>query len=261
MPTKNVAIRHVWELGTTGLAAELTASLWHYADSSTRTTASETVTITEIGATGAYDITYTPTNGYPYTGKILHDQGSAPTYKTYWFDDLVEDGPDTATEDKSYATEADVVAYAQTGDYTASTVPTQAQVLGFLEQRSARVYARLALLMGSSATGPSGYSTTIDNSTDPGLALERATRRAAALGAAADALRASGAGDTPQQTSRADDLETLFNAALDDLQEPALQYIGHPTRSATHISAGDSTVPTTTVIDQQGAVFDHTTDF
>ena len=166
-----------------------------------------------------------------------------------------------AVENDSYCSEAEVYALTGVADYSATTTPTEAEVLVFMAARAGEIYARLYQFMGTQTPGPAAYSVTVDTSTDPGKALDVVTRQANAYGAAIDALEAAGAGETPNRTERVADMAALYQKALDDLRDAAIGYIGTANRSETHISAGDVTVPSRTAVDQQGAVFTSNTDF
>jgi len=169
-----------------------------------------------------------------------------------------------ATTDKAYCTEAQVAAItgiSVSGNYSTTTKPTEAQVLEFMENRAAEVYARLYQFMGTATPGPSGYSVTIDTGSDPGLAMDFATRNANAIGAAIDALEAAGIGESPSRSERIIDLAALYEQALDRLRDAAIAYIGTANRSETHVSNGDVTVPSATAVDQQGLSFTSNTDF
>ncbi len=165
-----------------------------------------------------------------------------------------------ATTDNSYCTEAHVTQITRS-PYTTTTVPTEAEMLIFTENRSAEVYNRLVKFMGASATGPSGYATSIDTSTDAGLAMDFVTRQAAAIGAAIDCLDAAGAGESPGRSERIIDLTALHEIAMERLEDAAIAYIGKAARSETHISSGDVTVPTRVVVEQQGIIFNSETEF
>lgn len=234
MATKNVEVLHVWELGTTGLEDNMSASLFYYTSSSSRASASETVTIAEIGSTGAYAITYTPTSAAVYYIVVSE---SYTLLQIDW-EDLVNDAPATATASNAYCTEANVASFAQMGDYTANTVPTETQVLNFMEMRAAEVYGRLARVLGSAAPGPTGYDTTIDSTTDKGRAILRTTRLANALGAAMDAVEAAGAGESPSRSERVGELNALYNAALDELAATAKSYLTYSQYARTHYDEG-----------------------
>lgn len=257
MATKNIEVVHTWQMGLTGDVANISSVLKRYPNSTTETSASETVVIVEIGATGTYYVTYTPTNAQVYRLKL----SSSTNFREAWFEDSVSDTPATTTATDSYASESDVVTYAQMGDYTSSTVPTETQVLVMLADRASEIYARLSTIMGSDVTGPPSYSQAIDSSTDAGAALARATRRANAIGAAIDAVYAAGAGDSPGASARMDILITMYDLAVVSLIDPATAYLGYPSRSETHLTAGDVTVPARIVSSQQGLIFDANTEF
>lgn len=241
MAVKNLQVAHVWLLGLTGLAGTMTATLKRYPSATSEVSASETVTIVEIGATGSYYVTYTPTNAQVYSLKVYE----STTDREYWWEDEVQDAPSTASLQYAYATLDDVVAVAQMGAYTSATTPTDVQVTSFLEQRAAEIFAKLVPLMRNDATGPSGYSTTVDQSTDTGKALARVLRRVNAIGAARDALQAAGATASPTPSVRVEDLDTLWRIALHgdgkdvpgEVADAAQAYLSSP-RSATHLSTG-----------------------
>jgi len=168
-----------------------------------------------------------------------------------------------AVEADSYCSEENVAAVTGVGatGYTATTTPTEAQLLVFMANRAGEVYAALYQHMGTLTPGPAAYDVTIDNSTDPGKALEAVTRQANTYGAAIDALEAAGAGEVPNRTERVADMAALYQKALDDLRDAALGYIGTDNRSETHVSAGDVIVPSRTAVDQQGLSFTSNTDY
>lgn len=259
----NQEILHVWEIkdaggnAVTGLAGNMTATLTRFPTTSSSESATESVAIAEIGSTGFYAITYTPTKAYTYKCRITESS----LYLEYSFEDDVDDAPSAASATNAYCTEADVVAFAQMGDYTTTTTPTEAQVLGFMQMRAAQVYSTLARYMGADTPGPSAYSTTIDTSTDAGLALSLATRLANALGAAMDAVEAAGAGEAPSQSTRVQELGTAFEGALSSLRWLALSYVGWANRSSTHISTGEMSTRTTSSTATEAFVYDEETSW
>ena len=237
----NAQILHIWEIkdsggvAVTGLSGTMTATLMRFPTTTTSESATETVSIAEIGSTGFYTVTYTPTLAYTYKGRITE----STLYLEYTFEDDVDDAPSTASATNAYCTEADVVSFAQMGDYTGSTTPTETQVLGFMQMRAAQVYGTLCRFLGSAAPGPSAYATTIDTSTDAGLALSLATRLTNALGAAMDAVEAAGAGEEPSQSTRVQELSATYDNAMASLRNLAHAYQGYGSRSSTHVSEGE----------------------
>ncbi len=263
MASKNLEVLHVWDLATgftpalTGLQPTMTATLTRFPTSSSQSAATETVTIAEIGSTGFYSITYTPENAQVY--KVHIAESTFGLTKT--FEDNVLDTPAATVADNAYCTEADVVAWVQLGDYTTSTIPTEAQVLWFMESRAAELYGKLAEVMGSAAVGPAGstnYSTEIVTTTDVGFALGRFLRMANAIGAAADALQAAGAGESPARSERVSELLALYEGLRDGttaantvvgmgtLESLAQRYVGYGSKVATHFTTGEITARTIT---------------
>lgn len=258
MPVVNESQLHVWQLGVTGRAGNMTKALKRYPSASSEVSASETVTVAEIGSTGSYAVTYTPTLGQLYVGLITETLLGA----TYSFTDEVLTGPESVTVDDAYCSMADVIAFAQAGTYSSSTVPTESEVLGFMAKRASRVYSALAKVMGASAPGPANYATTIDTTTDKGKALSQACRFANAVGAAMDALEAAGANQAPAKSERVAELGVLWMGCIADLEYAAQAYQGTAGGLArTHVSTGEITQPSVTAREQQGLLFNHLTRF
>ena len=262
MGAKNVEHLHIWALGSgnTGLSGNMAATLYYYEDETSRAAASESVTIAEIGS-GDYAIYYTPLSAGTYKLKVTESSLSAET----WFEDIVTDAPTTATSGDSYCAESDVVAFAQfASDFSGSTTPTETQVLNFMQLRAAEIYGRLRRVMGSSATGPSNYATSISTSSDAGLALSRVCKMANAVGAAMDALEAAGANEAPAQSDRVAELGVLYASFFVDngpLETAARQYIGSGNLAATHISTGEVTEKSVSSVEETGLTFDMGTQF
>lgn len=259
MPAKGVEILHVWALGSanTGLAGNMSDTLIYYADDSTRAAASESVTIAEIGSSGDYAITYTPLLSGTY--KLLVDESSLAI--EYYWEDIVTDTPSAAVDSNSYCSEADVVAFVQMGDYTANTTPTETQVLTFMQMRAAEIYGWLREVMGSSATGPSAYDTSIDTSTDKGLALSRVCKLANAVGAAMDALEAAGSTEAPARTERVAELGQMYASLKPEVQASSRQYVGSGNIGSTHISIGEVSEESRDSVEEQGFIFDADTSW
>jgi hypothetical protein len=147
-----------------------------------------------------------------------------------------------AVENDSYCAQADTQRWAQMGTYVDGGTPSKpslAEVLVFQANRAGEVYAVLADVMGADAPGPAAYGTTIDTSTDVGLALDAVCKRVNAIGAAADALEASGAGEQPSGSDRVARLLVLYSDGLESLRSAALMYQGYASRTSTHISSGE----------------------
>lgn len=256
----NTEILHIWEIkdaagaAITGLQPTMTAALSRFPDSATRVAASETVTIAEIGTTGFYAITYTPTLAQTYKCRITE----STQFLEYTFEDDVVDAPAAVTSADAYCTEADVVAWAQMGDYTTTTTPTEAQVLLFMQSRAAELYSILSRIMGSSTPGPSSFDVDLDETTDKGKGLGRLLRMANAIGAAMDAVEASGAGQGPARSERVSELGTMYSSLVRSLLDAARNYLGNATRSQTHISGGEMTRRTVTAV-AESLAFDEST--
>lgn len=260
MPLANESILHVWQLGITGKVATMSANLDRYADAATRADASEAVTIVEIGTSGQYAITYTPTLSETYACIITESTLGV----TFRFEDVVSSAPSAATVSDAYCSVADVVAFAQIGTPSATSTPTESQVLGFMAKRASQVYAKLASVLGTSAPGPSNYDVTIDTTADKGRSLDQACRLANALGAAMDQLEAAGAGEAPGRSERVNELGAAFAGSLEMLVEPGgpgMAYRGYGGLAKTHLSDGSITRGSTTSREQQGLVVDDTTRF
>ncbi len=148
--------------------------------------------------------------------------------------------------------------FAQLGDFTGSTTPTETEVLTFMEMRSAEVYSWLDEVV-ETAPGPSGYDTTIDNTKDTGRALERVCREASAVGAAMDALEAAGATDRPARTERVAELGEMYASLKPTVQQAGINYAGTAARTATHISTGEITEPTIVSREREVLPFNETT--
>lgn len=254
----NVEIVHVWVLGSgnTGLAGNMSAATFNRYTTTTETAATESVTISEIGSTGSYIVRYTPENAELYRLQILESSLGFDT----WFEDQVSDAPSEATAANAYCTEANVVGHVQSGDFTVSTIPTEVNVLRFMEDRAAMIYGWLVEVMGEAAPGPSGYDLTIDTSTDRGKALFRQCRLANSLSAAADVMDAMGMGDEPVRAER---VSEMLQAAMD--LKPVIQALATTAagtdRARTHYDEGRVTKTPVTSRQEQGFVFDDRTQW
>ena len=166
-----------------------------------------------------------------------------------------------AVEGDSYCAEANVTAFAQMGDYTPSTTPTQAEVLVFMAGRAGELYSVLVRVMGNDAVGPASYSKSIDNSSDAGKALEFVLIQYNAIGAAMDSLLAAGAGESPQRSERVNELFGVWQEREAAITLAAEQFLGASSESATHISVGEVTVASTTSREEDGIRFNGLTEF
>jgi len=171
-------------------------------------------------------------------------------------------GAIVSVEADSYCGEGDVVALLNMGtDYTASTVPTEAQVLNFMANRAGEIYGWMRDRAGTSTPGPASYSVTVDTGTDAGKALNYLLIQANAYGAAADTLEASGASSTPARTERVNELYTAYYAMKDAIMSAAEQYVGSTVFVANHLTEGRVTADTWTSRTQDGFTFDGSTEW
>ena len=259
-------ILHVWDLSTggvgdtplTGLAATMSDTLTRTPDGGSTVSASETVVIAEDGTTGYYHVTYTPTLAQLYDLRV--DESTLLLQQH--FQDNVADALPVATSDNAYCSEADVIAYAQFAtDFTETTLPTEAQVLLYMQSRAGDLYARLTDWLGDTAPGPSGFSTTIDTSSDVGLALSNLLRGINAKGAAIDALQAGGMSDRPARTERAAELMAEYESDLESLEPIAMAYGGEATYASNTVSVGEVSLGTITSREVGDLPLDDRTEF
>lgn len=261
MAVVGTTVYRVWDLASkaggpwTGLSATMTTTL-RRTDGATITTASETVTKSEIDD-GLYLFSYTPENAETYTLFVVESTTGWDTQ----FEDTIGATETTGTLSYSYAIVSDVEAIAQHGAYDSSSQPTLAQVQFFLVNRSADVYGYMRGVAGSAAPGPSGYSVTIDTSSDIGYALDRACRSATAYKAAVDALQAAGATTSPGRSERMAELETLYERELERVGDLVRSYVGPGSSSRNHISSGDASAKSMTSREEPGRSFEIDTRF
>jgi hypothetical protein len=167
-----------------------------------------------------------------------------------------------ALEADSYCSEADVIAETQyLSDFTASTVPTEAQLLVFMASGAGILYQDLREVLGDDAPGPASYSVTVDTTTDAGTALFFVLTHYNATFAAFKALEAAGANETPARTERVAELWAVWQARGDDLRKAAESYRGRSSESATHISTGEITAATVVSREEDGLAFDGRTEW
>ncbi len=217
-------ILHVWVLGSTGRAGFLGDTLTRYPGDGTEVAASETVTVAEVGSTGTYEVTYTPTLGQVYKLR-LRDSG---TFKETWWEDAVASAPATTIDGDSYCGIADVESrtHGVTGVYSSTSKPSDAIVRSFMKNRASAIYARLSSILGDGAPAPGNYPDTveIDTTTDRGTALAAYARDLNCIGAAADALSAGGAGESPGQSDRVAQLLSMWEEGLASLKDVTETY-------------------------------------
>lgn len=232
----NAEILHIWVNGTTGQAGNMADTLTRYPGDGTEVSAAETVTVTEIGSTGTYEVKYTPVTAQTYRLRIQN----TVTFQEAWWEDDVGNAPSSGVDGDGYCSLGDVEA--RTGmTYTSSSKPTDAVVRGFIRNRAATIYARLSSVLGDGAPAPANYPETvvIDTTVDRGQAMTEAARDVNCQGAAADALASGGAGESPAQSDRITNFMTMYNEGLDLLREVAETYGLWSNESATFITDGD----------------------
>jgi len=218
MPSVNEQILHVWELqvgGTplTGLVGSMTAELYRFPAGAV---ASETVTMAEIGTSGNYTFRYTPTLAALYR---LHITELTQGWEITW-EDVVAAVPELFAETFAYCSEADVCAWTGVIDYNTATTPTEVQVLGFMQMRAAQLHALMASApngLGSAAPGPEGSANVVSTTTDAGRSLAYLLKMANAIGAAMDAIEASGAGEQPRRSERVSELAAMYSGLVADI--------------------------------------------
>jgi hypothetical protein len=260
MLTPNDSVVWIWNLADvaggpfTGLEATMTVTLRYSEDGSAASTASETATVSEIGSTGLYAVTFTAASAGFYTAHVVESN----TGLEATFDQYVEAEATTSSEDNCYCALDDVEAYAQMGAYDASSKPTQSHVLGFMENRAGELYGIVRSIAGSGAPGPSGYSSAISTDTDQGYALGRALRGANAMMAAADALEAAGAGESPSRSERISTLMGMAEDRIEVIKGLARDYVRSSGSAKTHLDQVDGWAPDDDVSDPEEAGLDIT---
>ncbi len=244
MPVIGEQIVEIWYLRdatgalVTGKLATITATLYRESGT-TAVAAAEVITAAEIGVTGIYTFAYTPANAGRYVLDVYESTLQAEW--TYPEDVQAVAATISPALANCYCATADIQAYAQMGAYGAATIPSLTQVLIFAETRASEIYSVLSRWMGDSTPGPTGYALAIDTSTDKGKALADVCRMANAVGAAMDAVEASGAGESPSRSERVKDLATLYSGLITSLEAAAGRYIGTGGMAGTHISTGEAT--------------------
>jgi hypothetical protein len=260
MPSKGDQVVWIWNLADvaggpyTGLAGNMTVTLRYSTDGSAASTASETPSVSEIGSTGLYAITVTSANDGWYIAHVVESS----TGMEATFDQYVDAEAVSSSASNAYCALADVQAYARMGSYDASTTPTESEVLGFMENRAADLYGVVYDEAGSGAPGPSGYSSAIDTSSDIGYALGRALRMANAMMAAADALEAAGAGESPARSERIGELMGMAEDRIDRIRMLARHYTHTGGRAKTHLDQVSGWAPGDDVSDPEEAGLDIT---
>jgi hypothetical protein len=229
MPSVNEQILHVWKLvdgggsPITGLAGSMTKTLEYFASGSSLAAGSELVTVAEIGSSGNYSITYTPGNAGLYRLTINETtQGWLIVYE-----DVVAAVPQSFAETYAYCAESDVCAWAGVADYHSTSVPTEVQVLTFMRMRAAQLHALMASApkgLGSRAPGPSGSDREVLVTTDAGRSLSYLLQMANAIGAAMDALEASGIGEQPRRSERVAELAAMYSGLTADIMRATEVY-------------------------------------
>ncbi len=169
-----------------------------------------------------------------------------------------------ATESDSYCAEADVIARVQfLADFDGSSTPTEAQLLEFMANRAAELYAMLADTMGASAYGPASYTTNLSSpSNDSETALLQLLKHFNSLGAAIDVMDALGATEDPARSEKVAEWAAEYATAMDRITPLAkIANSSASSRSFTHISKGEITQKSVTSREEDGLVVTDQTKF
>jgi hypothetical protein len=182
----------------------------HRSSGSAMVAAAEAVAMTEIGVTGHYSVSYTPTNVAIYVLQ-LEEINTGTFLRTYRFPDVnvVSAGSIFAPSfANAFCAETDMERWLQQ-PITGTTAPTSDEAAGFAEARAA-VLMTLCAKWGFTVTPSTVVS---------GSRLEDLLREANAVGASMDYTIAQSFSKTPSKTDR---IETLLGVWY--------QHVGDPTR-------------------------------
>jgi hypothetical protein len=199
----------------------------------------ETVTLTEIGNTGHYYITWTPENTGIYSLQLQEtNAGSLQRWMDFpEFTILPAGAVFTPVFTNAFCSEADVERWSQL-DFTATSKPTTNEVAAFAEARASEIMSILI---------PHGYTGT-PTTIVAGSIEEDLLREANAIGAAADSVIAKFMNEAPNKSEMGEALLTEYNTRMERVVEYVKRSLGaHSVR--THISAGEVTLPSPTVIE------------
>ena len=216
----------------------------HRQSGATIVSASETISWTEILATGHYYIAFTPQNAGLYVLQLLEIHASSQQ-RAYRFDFLVYTAGSAFVPSytEAFCSESDVERWLQQ-PITSSTRPSSTEAAAFAEGRA-------AMLMG--LTAALGYGVT-PTTVASGSRLEDLLREANAIGAALDFTVAQTFGTGPSKTDRATWLDDMWASYYGAIVEGArvggmieLEIRGNLASLATdHILSGDTLAPATT---------------
>lgn len=259
MHAVNTEVSHLWQLGAanTGLAGTMSAVAKYTVDGSAVVTSAVTVTIAEIaGSAGDYSVKYTP----DVEGTWLLTATESTNLYTYAWETQVGAATASVSASNAFCSEADVIAIVQAGEYSATTSPTENEVLGFMQRRASELVSAMGHVMQDSVV----YPATIDETTNAGATLGRHLRMANSVGAAMDAIEAGGFTETPARSERVSELAELYGVLLSQLEDPngvSRLYLGYSGRTGTHLASGEVTTGTITSTEAPGVYITTKTDW
>ena len=193
----------------TGMAVptHVTLTLWRQSGS-TIIAAAESVSWTEIGATGTYYFAFTPQNSGRYKLDVREiGAATALRIETYTYDVSPAGALFLPSYANAFCSEADIERWIQQA-ISASSKPTDDEAAAFAESRAALLMSLCARL---------GFAVT-PASIESGSRLQDLLREANAIGAAMDITIAQFFTEAPSKSDRAEELNALWN-----------RYVGEPT--------------------------------
>lgn len=211
------AILNLSDAPLTGMTmpADITASLFRDTGSAT-VAASETVSMTEIGATGYYNVAFTPANSGLYTLELAEVNVNTGLRRSHHEFQVYAAGSVFAPAySNAFCAETDVERWINAG-ISSSTSPSDTDATAWAESRAAVLMSVCAKL---------GYAVTPSTVT-AGSRLEDMLREANAIGAALDYLTAQTRALAPFDAGRG------RLGAFRDMWE---SYVGHYSESGTWI--------------------------
>jgi len=215
---------------------------------STMLAASETVTWTEIAATGRYYFAFTPANSGAYILYLreLH-ASSMGQIKEFRYDVVSAGATFSATYANAYCAESDIERWLQQA-ISATTAPNDSEAGAFAESRASVL---------SSLCAAWGYSVTPSTVT-AGSRLEDLLREANAIGAALDYTVAQQVGQRPSLSERAERLQVLWIDYVGDEKHRGFlerEVRGNLASLATdHILSGDTAARAATAAPTETAI-------
>lgn len=204
--------------------------------------ASETVTLTEIGATGTYYISLTPQEE-GYYSNALHEINVATQkrWQNWTYEILPAGAVFTPTFDNAFCSQSDVERWSQMA-FSATSKPTVLQAAAFAESRASEIMSFLAA---------AGYAVLPADPGLPGTVQEDMLRETNAIGAAGDAIAVKFMGDSPSRSDKAEALLKEYDKRVERLVDYARAALASsPLR--THVSSGAVTLSDETPIEDPG---------